>query len=143
VALLRLAAWQAILAAGLAAFLVSIAVVDATGPRSCGDADSARQAGLLANAEKGYAAILGDEPNSTCAQDGMRLLAERHCDLADDAEDVEPVDRADLATAKKEREAALKIEPRQTLPNNPPDHCAIATTKEAAAGGGQGGAGGG
>ena len=124
-ALLRLAAWQAILAAGFAAFLLGVAVVDATGPRSCGDADASREAGLLTDAQKDYAAILGEEPTSTCAQKGMKELADKHCELADAAEIAKP---PDLATAKKEREAALKIEPSQTLPSESLKDCASATS---------------
>src|SRR4051812_2541772 len=62
--------------------LTAIALLDATAPASCRNADASVDAGLLTQAQKGYAAILDDEPGSSCAGLGMARLSEALCTRA-------------------------------------------------------------
>ena len=63
--------------------LLSVAGLDSFAPASCSDAKASLDAGLTANAEKAYRAILADEPDSECAVIGMRTVARRRCAAAD------------------------------------------------------------
>jgi hypothetical protein len=80
---MRLTLWQGIGLASLAAILLAFAVFDASGaPPSCEDADAKLYAGLLADAESAYGAVLDENPDAGCAKTGMDIVVEKLCERA-------------------------------------------------------------
>ena len=97
----------------IAAVVVAVAFADVGAQRSCGDANASRENGMLTDAQKAYAAILKEEPNSSCARRGMRKVAKKLCKRA---ATVEAAGRAE--DAKKIYTAALLIEPSDKVPHD-------------------------
>jgi hypothetical protein len=78
----RLTPWKILVPTVLASVAVALVVLNQVAPAapaSCGAADDDRREGLLVPAEKGYRAILDDEPTSECAKEGLRKLFMRRC----------------------------------------------------------------
>jgi hypothetical protein len=80
---MRLTPWMTIVLVVAAVAFVAVALLDEAAPASCSSADSSRHEHLLAQAEKGYVAILADEPDSGCAARGMRELTGLLCARGD------------------------------------------------------------
>lgn len=76
---MRLTSWQGIGLFAIAAVFVAIAFLDTAAPKSCSDADAGRRSNLMKQAEKAYTAILAEEPESTCAREGMGLVVQQLC----------------------------------------------------------------
>lgn len=64
--------------------LVPLAILHNVAPASCGDGNDARTSGQLLRAETAYKQILTEEPTSSCARSGMRLVASALCRRANE-----------------------------------------------------------
>jgi len=107
---------------------IAAALLDAFAPEappSCGDADDAREAGLLTQADKVYRAVLAKEPDDDCAHKGLQKVAAQTCYRAKKLLDTGAKDEAKKAyvalltsdpsrpsTCKKEELAALLEQPK-------------------------------
>jgi Collagen triple helix repeat (20 copies) len=85
-------------AAGLVAVVIgaaAFALLAATAPASCNDANAARTAGLYVQSANGYISVLAKHPRSTCAASGMQKL----CDQANTLIKKEPREANAIFTA--------------------------------------------
>jgi hypothetical protein len=81
---MRLGPWVLVSLIAAAIVLVVLAVGDAAAPSSCTEADESIDGELFTQAERKYRAILAEEPENDCAQDGMDEVAEALCARADE-----------------------------------------------------------
>ena len=82
--------WRVIGLAVAAMALVVVAFLDIAAPAktaSCGAAKSSLTAGMTSQAERAYVKILGADPTSDCAQEGMAKLGEKRCERASQLSD--------------------------------------------------------
>jgi hypothetical protein len=63
----------------VALLLFTVVALDASAPKSCHDADEHLEDGLVGKASTLYGSILEDEPDSGCAREGLRTVAQRRC----------------------------------------------------------------
>ncbi len=98
--------WQGIGLVALAAALITIAMLSASAPASCSNAEASLEHGLVKQALIAYEKILKDEPDSECAHAGMMAVVQRLCDRANALAEAGHQDDADKAAS-----AVFALEP--------------------------------